>query len=137
MGFWFCGSFLFWVCVLARLKKFVDKRDWREYNRRLVDRGAFLFDMPVLEHWDRDLERLNRGKMYGGTVYGKPFEFPDILFYWAAMQHAILGMPYRQIQGYLEKYFEGTGVRVPDYTTLYKRIRALKFDIEVLIEKKD
>lgn len=117
--------------------KFVDRRDWSKYNQRLVDRGSFLFDISVLGDWDRDLERLNRAKKYGGKLYSKPFEFPDILFYWAAMQHAVLGMPYRQIQGYLEKYFEGSGVRVPDYTTLYRRIKALKFELEICIEKKD
>ncbi len=53
------------------------------------------------------------------------------------MQHVVLGMPYRQIEGYLRKYFEGTGLKVPDYTTLYKRIKALRFDIELCLEKKN
>jgi hypothetical protein len=112
-------------------KEFVDGRDWKACNQKLVDRGAFFLDESILENWKDGLDRLNEGK------YGRQYVFPDELIYWAALQHVVLGMPYRQIEGYLRKYFEGTGLRVPDYTTLYKRIRALKFDIEFLFEKKN
>ena len=111
-------------------KKFVDVRDWREYNQRLVDRGGFLLDLEVLDRWKQSVDKLNVGK------YGRPFEFPDELFYWAAKQHVVLGMPYRQIQGYLERFFRGTSMRVPDYTTLFKRIRDLDFDVDVVVVKK-
>ena len=111
-------------------KKFVDKRDWAACNQKLVDRGGFLLDHSILEKWKNGVDRLNEGK------YGRQYEFPDELFYWAAMQHVVLGMPYRQIEGFLLTYFEGSGVKVPDYTTLYKRIKALKFDIEICSKKK-
>ena len=112
-------------------KKYVDGRDWSACNKKLVDRGAFFLDESILEKWKDGVDRLNRGK------YGRQYEFPDELIYWAAMQHVVLGMPYRQIEGYLRKYFEGTGLKVPDYTTLYKRIKALRFDIELCLEKKN
>ncbi|BAI62620.1 hypothetical protein MCP_2548 [Methanocella paludicola SANAE] len=112
-------------------KKYVDKRDWRSSDQNLVDRGAFFLDHSVLEKWKEGVDMLNEGK------YVRQYEFPDGLIYWAAMQHAVLGMPYRQIEGYLKKYFEGTGLRVPDYTTLFRRIRALKFDLEICLEKKE
>ncbi len=123
------------ICVVAFLmsrwgKKYVDGRDWKLSNQKLVDRGSFFLDRSILEKWKDGVDRLNEGK------YGRQYEFPDELIYWAAMQHVVLGMPYRQIEGYLRKYFEGTGLKMPDYTTLYKRIKALKFDLEVCIEKK-
>lgn len=121
---------IFVVMSLRWGKKYVDNRDWKRCNQKLVDRGAFFLDHDILDKWKSSVGRLNAGK------YGRPFEFPDELFYWAAMQHAVMGMPYRQIQGYLEKFFEGTGVKVPDYTTLYKRIRGLDFDLGFVVKKK-
>jgi len=110
-------------------KEHVDKRDWKEYNQKLVDRGAFFLDHSLLEEWKSNLDRLNAGK------YGRHYKFPDELIYWAAMQHVLLGMPYRQIQGYLEKYFQGTGLDVPHFTTLHKRIQKLRFDLEIDFKK--
>jgi hypothetical protein len=93
--------------------------------------SAFFLDHSVLEKWKSGVDRLNEGK------YGRQYEFPDELIYWAAMQHTVRGTPYRQIKGFLRSYFEGTDVKVPDYTTLYRRIKALKFDLEVMAEKKN
>ena len=107
-------------------KKYVDKRDWKKYNQKLVDRGAFLLDESILEKWKSDLDRLNDGK------YGRHYKFPDELIYWAAMHHTLLGTPYRQIEGYFRTYFEGTGLEVPHYTTIYKRVQKLKLDIEAV-----
>lgn len=111
-------------------KKYVDDRDWKRCNQKLVDRGAFFLDHKVLDKWKASVDRLNAGK------YGRPFQFPDELVYWAALQHVVLGMPYRQIQGYLKLYFQGNNIKVPDYTTLFKRIKAMKFDLEVTVKKK-
>lgn len=110
-------------------KKYVDKRDWKLYNQKLVDRGVFLLDHSLLERWKVNLDRLNEGK------FGRHYKFPDELIYWAAMQHVLLGMPYRQIQGYLEMFFRDTGLCVPHFTTLHKRIQNLKFDLEIAFKK--
>lgn len=34
-------------------KKYVDKRDWREYNERLVRRGELYLSLDFLERWDK------------------------------------------------------------------------------------
>lgn len=111
-------------------KKYVDDRDWKQCNQKLVDRGTFFLDHSILDKWKTSVDCLNAGK------YGRPFEFPDELFYWAALQHVVMGMPYRQIQGYLEQFFHDSNIKVPDYTTLFKRIKAMKFDLEVTVKKK-
>lgn len=112
-------------------KKYVDARDWRKCNQRLVDRGAFTMDPGILRSWAGDVEMKNRGK------YGRPFLFPDRLFYVAAALHTIFHMPYRQIQGYFEELYKDTGVKVPDYTTFYKRIKDVRFDVFLTDKKKD
>ena len=101
-------------------KPFIDRRDWPVYNRLLVERGALLVNENVMSAWESDLDRLNRGK------YGRPFVFPEVLFMWAALLHVVFDMPYRQIQGYLEKAFPG--VKVPCYSTLYNRINGIDFE---------
>lgn len=73
-------------------KKSVDRRDWRACNQKLVDRGAFFLDHSIIEKWTGGVDRLNERK------YGRLYEFPDELFYWAAMQHVVMGTPYRQIE---------------------------------------
>ncbi len=47
-----------------------------------------------------------------------------------------MGVPYRQIQGYLEQVFHGSNVKVPDYATLFKRIKAMRFDLAVAVKKR-
>ena len=35
-------------------------RNWQEYNETLVKRGEMYLTFDFLEHWDKDLEKLNR-----------------------------------------------------------------------------
>ncbi|MBS3055797.1 MAG: hypothetical protein J4473_00025 [Candidatus Aenigmarchaeota archaeon] len=44
-------------------KKFVDNRDWIEYNKRLVTRGEFLLDCEWVESWNSELKAMNEGKV--------------------------------------------------------------------------
>ena len=44
-------------------KKYEDKRNWREYNEKLVARGEVCISLDLIETWDKDLEKLNRGKV--------------------------------------------------------------------------
>jgi len=44
-------------------EKYKDKRNWREYNEKLVARGEAYISLDFIETWDKDLEKLNRGKV--------------------------------------------------------------------------
>ena len=39
-------------------KKYKDKRNWREYNEKLVARGEVCISLDLIETWDKDLEKL-------------------------------------------------------------------------------
>ena len=54
-------------------KKFVDRRNWKEYNEELVIRGEFLLDVDWVKTWDRELEDMNSGKV------GAKYEYPESL----------------------------------------------------------
>jgi len=42
--------------------------DWREYNERLVARGEAYISLDFIEMWDRDLEKLKRGRVGASYV---------------------------------------------------------------------
>jgi len=54
-------------------KKYKDKRKWREYNEKLIARGEAYISLDFIETWDKDLEKLNRGKV------GAPYVYPECL----------------------------------------------------------
>ena len=43
-------------------KKYVDRRNWREYNESLVRRGEVLLDFDMLDEWNAELKKMNGGK---------------------------------------------------------------------------
>ena len=53
------------------------KRDWREYNERLVKRGEMYLSLGFLESWAKDLETMNAGKV--GALYEYPGPFMTFL----------------------------------------------------------
>jgi hypothetical protein len=50
-------------------KKFKDKRDWVEYNAKLVKRGAWFFDFSFLESFNAELSEMNKNKV------GRPYQY--------------------------------------------------------------
>lgn len=107
---------------------FEDKRNWVEYNEKLVKRGEFYISLDFIEDWENELEKLNRHKI------GRPFEYPHSFIYFSAIIHEIFYLPYRQLEGFFRK-LSGyiVGLQAADYTTLFKRIAR----IEMKIENKD
>jgi hypothetical protein len=99
-------------------------RNWREYNRKLVKRGEFYLTMDFIEHWNEELEKINMNKR------GSPFAFPQSFIAYTALMKTVFSVPYRQLEGILEKlsqYIEG--LTSADYTTLWRRIRATEIEI--------
>ncbi len=42
-------------------KEYEDKRNWREYNEKLVARGKAYVSLDFVDSWNKDLEHLNGG----------------------------------------------------------------------------
>ena len=64
-------------------KKFVDNRDWIEYNKRLVTRGEFLLDCEWVESWNSELKAMNEGKV------GARYEYPNSFMCFLAVLQGI------------------------------------------------
>jgi len=96
------------------------KRDWKKYNDQLVRRGELLIDLDFVENWEKELEEMNLGKR------GKPFDYPESLIEFLAFPRYFFGLPFRQEEGFVEALAKLLPeLRVPDYTTIHRRINSL------------
>lgn len=95
-----------------------DKRNWPEYNERLVKRGWFYLSLDFVEGWDKELKTMNKRKN------GRPYRYPRTFIQFCALIYAYMHLPYRQLEGYL-RALSGfvPGLKSADYTTLWERIR--------------
>jgi len=105
---------------------YVDSRNWKESNAQLVRRGEFYLDLDCVKNWQRDLKQMNRKKP------GAPYRYPDSFILFASVIYSFFHMPYRQLEGFIDKL--GTyvpGLVAADYTTLHKRISKLALKIPI------
>ncbi len=99
-------------------KKFVDKRNWREYNEELVVRGEFLLETKWVGSWDNELAAMNKGKR------GSPFVFPESLINLQGVWHQ--WVDYRGIEGITRKMVEHGAVPMHnDFSTINRRVNNL------------
>jgi len=99
-----------------------NKRNWREYNEKLVRRGEILISMDFIKNWEKELEEMNKGKK------GRPYEYPNSFMHFLAFLH-IAFLPFRQLEGFLRglsKYIPK--LKAADYTTIFKRLKKIKIE---------
>ena len=75
--------------------KYVDKRNWKIYQKELVLQGEFFFDLNFLENWDKELKQMNKDKP------GSPYQYPNSLFYWLSPIYSFLSS--RKLEGSMNK----------------------------------
>lgn len=104
--------------------KYEDKRDWPEYNEKLVRRGELYFSFEFLDSWAEDLAQMNDGKV------GRRYEFPEPFIQHLMMLHIIFRVSYRSLEGMVRRlaYYIPMLPSI-DYTTIWKR--GTKFDINL------
>jgi len=100
-------------------------RDWRCVNEGLVRRGEILLDLRILDAWDSELERMNKGKEGGRYAY------PELFIRLLGYMHLLFHLPYRQTEGFLKglRRFDSR-VQVPDYSTIDRRVNRLDVKLD-------
>ena len=91
------------------------KRNWREYNKRLVQRGSltFLIDPKVMKTLTPKAEKKRKGR---------PLEFSEQLILLLLMIKIHYKMPYRMLEGFARFFFEQCNeMKVPTYSLTCKR----------------
>lgn len=102
-------------------------RNWKRVNDNLVKRGMLWVDFSFLRGWDEEVEELNKGKV------GRRYVYPNTLFYLASFITCF--MPFRQAEGFLRGLSKVKKFEVPDYTTVFRRVR--KLDLSMDLKKLD
>lgn len=98
-------------------------RDWRVVNERLVVRGEFLLDLDWANHWDEELDEMNKGKK------GHPYEFPESLIEFQAVLNQWVN--FRGIEGVTRKVESYSLIpKHNDYSSAFRRIKKMNTDIE-------
>ena len=96
------------------------KRNWRQYNKALVQRGSltFLLDPKCL----RNINPAERKKSRG-----RPLEFSNPFIEMLLMIKIHYKLPYRMLEGFTRFLFENMKIlcRVPTYSLTCKRAKAL------------
>ena len=95
------------------------KRNWREYNKKLVQRGSltFLIDPKVMKTLSPQVQRKRKGR---------PLEFSDQLILLLLMIKIHYKMPYRMLEGFSRFFFEQfKKMKVPTYSLTCKRAKEL------------
>ena len=112
-----------------RWGRYKDKRNWKEYNEQLVRRGELYLSLDFLKSWAKDLKRMNSGKV------GAPFEYPEVFMTFLGFIHIMLGIDYRGLEGFVRGLRKFARVPVPDYSTICRRVNALKLElVETLLD---
>jgi len=103
-------------------------RDWSRVNEGLVKRGEILLDLRILDRWNPELERMNKGKEGGQYVY------PEIFVRLLGYVHLLFHLPYRQTEGFMKalRRFDSR-IQAPDYSTIDRRVNRL----DVKLDKED
>ena len=106
-----------------------DRRDWKQYNERLVKRGEIYLSVDFLESWGENLGRMNRGKV------GAPYRYPEPFMAFLGFIHIMLMVDYRGLEGFTRGLGKFALVPMPDYSTVCRRVNALGLGIrETLLD---
>jgi len=100
------------------------KRNWRDYNERLVKRGEFYLCFDFLNNWTHEIRKMNKNKR------GRPYEYPQSFIAFTAFLKTGFSLQFRQTEGVLRvlsRYIPK--LRPADYTTLWRRIAHTSFDL--------
>lgn len=100
------------------------------YEQWLVGRILKLWDFSFLDKWEDEIRRMNLHKI------GKPFRFPNSFILFLALLKVTYHMPYRDIEAMVTGFRQLSKlIKVPDYTTVFKRVEKLIIQIHEKIPK--
>jgi len=107
-----------------RKNKYIDKRDWKKYNKELIDRGYFYINPAFLKTWNEEIKKMNARKI------GQPYLYPKSMIEFLAVLNPKYNV--RALEGIMralsEKYHQ---FPVICYTQINRRINALDLTFPV------
>ena len=95
-------------------------RDWSKYNGELVKRCEILIDSMSFGL---------KAKSERNRNTGRPPVYSNHLILMLFFIKFALRIPYRQTQGLAKKFFQNSGLKIPDLRTLHYRFKTMGIDI--------
>ena len=103
-------------------KKRKDKRDWREYNQKLIKRGEWFFEFSFLDNMSKELKEMNKNKV------GSPYQYTNSFIEFESKLQPYFD--YRSIQGICEALSEKIdGFPVNNYSNICRRVNELELNL--------
>ncbi|MCD6371558.1 MAG: IS5 family transposase [Candidatus Aenigmarchaeota archaeon] len=101
-----------------------DKRNWKEYNNKLIKRGEFYINPRFLETWLNEIKEMNAGKV------GNPYFYPNSMIEFSAILHE-KGFDYRALEGILRALSRNLGnFPVISYSQICRRVNTLDLNFD-------
>lgn len=105
-------------------KKYEDKRNWKEYNVKLVKRGEYYINPRFLETWLAEVKELNAGKV------GQPYMYPDSMIEFLGVLKS-KGFDYRALEGIMRALSKRiNNFPVISYSQIRRRIKQLPLNFQ-------
>lgn len=110
-------------------RKYIDNRNWKEYNEELKMRGYFYVNPRFLDNWNNEIKMMNTGKV------GEPYFYPNSMIEFLAVLHC-KGFDFRSLEGFMRGLSENYRYRFPtiSYSQINRRFNKLDVDFGVLEE---
>lgn len=111
-------------------KKYKDKRNWKEYNKKLVKRGEYYINPKFLETWNEEIKEMNTRKV------GNPYLYPNSMIEFLGVLHA-KGFDCRSLEGIVRALSKNiVPFPVISYSQINRRINALETAFDKEYEEK-
>jgi len=105
-------------------KKHIDRRNWKEYNRKLVMRGVFYINPTFLETWLDEIKQMNNGKI------GQPYLYPNSIIEFSGVLYA-KGFDYRSLEGVIEALSNKLGnFPIISFSQIRRRLKKLSLSFK-------
>jgi len=100
-------------------KRYKDKRNWKEYNNKLIQRGEFYINPRFLSTWNHEIREMNHNKE------GNPYLYPNSMIEFLAILH-VKSFDYRALEGILNALSpKFNNFPAISYTQICRRINRL------------
>ena len=95
-------------------------KSWHDYNESLIERGRVLMDVGFLKSWNREIVKMNKGKV------GAPFEYSNSYIHFLAFIKIGFKIAYRTVQGIVRGLSEYIRIEEMHFTHIRRRMLKVK-----------
>ena len=106
-------------------KEYIDKRDWKSYNKELIKRGEFYINPRFLYTWNKEIKDMNYRKE------GNPYLYPESMAEFLAILHS-KSFDYRALEGIMNALSgKFNDFPVISYPQICRRVNNLDINFKV------